>query len=380
MNNSSTEKNTRVVVALSGGVDSSVAAALLKDRGYDVIGVSLKLWDYDEAERKVTGKTCCSLDDIADARDVCRTLGIPFYAFNHKPQFQKKVIETFVNEYHSGRTPNPCILCNQHIKFDLLLKEAQKLGASYLATGHYARITRDAEEICHLSKGRDPEKDQSYVLFHLTQEELRQILFPVGDYTKDEIRKLAKQYGLVTSSKRESMDICFIPDNDHAAFIAKNYPRKKSGSGNFVDCDGNVLGRHEGIEAYTIGQRKGLGIGFGRRLYVSEIRPGANEVMLAPEEEVYFKGLKVTSCHFIQQPADKVYGAKIRYQKDEIPARLLQYDRSSNSAIVEFQGLARAVTPGQALVLYDEDEVIGGGWIHSAIRNHQGESRAVAFS
>lgn len=360
-------KKTRVVVALSGGVDSSVAAALLKEQGYEVIGVSLKLWDYDEAERKLTGKTCCSLDDIADAKDVCDTLKIPFYAFNHKAEFKRSVIDRFVEEYSRGRTPNPCILCNQHIKFDILLNEAQKMGARYLATGHYARLERDPGGQYHLKKGCDPNKDQSYVLFHLSQEALSRVLFPIGPYTKAEIRGLAKRFGLVTAEKKESMDICFIPNNDHAAFIGKNYPDKRGGPGHFVDRWGRVLGSHAGTERFTIGQRKGLGIGFGRRMYVAEIRPHTAEVVLADEDEVFSGGVIGERFYFIQRPTKRTYGAKLRSQKEDLIAELVDFDSNSGQIELKFKEKARAVTPGQALVLYDGDEVIGGGWIQRAI-------------
>lgn len=356
----------RVVVAMSGGVDSSVAAALLKEQGYDVIGVSLKLMDYDEAQRKLTGKTCCSLDDIADAKDVCNTLGIPFYAFNHKPEFRKSVIDVFVNEYKNGRTPNPCILCNQNIKFSVLLQEAQKMGAQYLATGHYARIVEEQGSY-RLKKGKDNNKDQSYVLFHLTQEDLQKILLPIGDYTKAEIRALAEKFGLVTAQKKESMEICFIPSNDHAAFIAKNYPTEKAKPGHFVDCKGNILGKHEGIDKYTVGQRRGLHVSLGKRVYVLEIRRDKNEVVLAEDGEVYFQGVVGKDFRFLQQPTKNQYGAKIRYQRDEIPIQIKNYDDATKRIELDFLTAARAVTPGQALVLYDNDELIGGGWIERSL-------------
>lgn len=362
------QKQKRVVVAMSGGVDSSVAAAILKEQGYDVIGISLKLWDYDEDERKLTGKTCCSIDDIADAKDVCDTLGIPFYAFNHKPEFKEKVIETFVEEYRNGRTPNPCVLCNQFIKFDVLLKEAQKMGADYLATGHYARIQKTDDGVFHLQKGKDNQKDQSYVLFHLNQDELSRILLPIGDYTKAEIRELALKHNLITHNKRESMEICFIPNNDHAKFIAKNYPDKKHGKGNFVDWKGNVLGEHEGIDAYTIGQRRGLKVGFGERMYVAQIRPDSNEVVLAQDHEIYFDGVEGDRVHFNQKPKNKKLGVKIRYQRDELPAEILEFDEQAGTIKIKFEEPARAVTPGQALVFYEGSTLIGGGWIKQSIK------------
>lgn len=362
------DKNkTRVVVAMSGGVDSSVAAVLLKEQGYDVIGISLKLWDYDEDERKLTGKTCCSLDDIADAKDVCDTIGIPFYAFNHKPEFRKSVIDVFVEEYKNGRTPNPCVLCNKDIKFDLLLKEARNMGAKFLATGHYARIERDTDGTHHLLKGVDGDKDQSYVLFHLSQDDLSRVLLPVGNYTKSEIREIACRASLTTHAKKESMEICFIPNNDHAAFIKKNYPELKRAPGNIVDTQGKVLGTHIGIDGYTIGQRRGLGVALGERVYVAEIRADTNEVVLAREEDVFFKGVLGKSFRFLQTPYKKKYGVKIRYQRDELPAELVRYDEGSGEIELKFLANARAVTPGQALVLYDGNEVVGGGWIASAV-------------
>lgn len=358
---------SRVIVAMSGGVDSSVAAALLKDEGHEVIGVSLKLWDYDESERKLSGKTCCSLDDIADAKDVCDTLGIPFYAFNHKTAFKKNVIDVFVKEYREGRTPNPCILCNQSIKFDVLLSEAKKLGADYLATGHYARVRHDTDGTAHLLKGLDPAKDQSYVLFHLKQDELRRVLFPVGDYTKNEIRDLAERFGLVTSRKKESMDICFIPDNDHASFIAKNYPDMRRDPGNFVDVAGRVLGRHDGIHRYTVGQRRGLHLSAGSRLYILRIDVPRNEIVLAHDDEVFFKGAVGQGFRFINAVSTSGLAAKIRYQRDEIPCGIVKHFEATGQIEIRFQDKARAVTPGQALVLYQGDEVMGGGWIERAV-------------
>ncbi len=361
----------RVVVAMSGGVDSSVAALLLKRQGYDVIGVSLKLWDYDEAERKLDGKTCCSLDDIADAKDVCDILGIPFYAFNHKPEFQKQVIDRFVHEYSQGRTPNPCVFCNQYIKFDVLLEEAKKMGAQYLATGHYARIVKDADGTHRLFKGKDLAKDQSYVLCHLKNDDLNRILFPVGDYNKDEIRELAKEAGFLTHDKKESMDICFIPGNDHAAFIQKHYPASKREPGNFVNRRGEVIGRHQGIDAYTIGQRRGLGESFGLdRTYVTEIRAKTNEVVLDDDlNQLNYHGVIGKSFHFLRTPKDKTkLGLKVRYQRFETAAELVDFDAATQKVRFKLHEPARAVTPGQALVVFEGDELIGGGWIESGLK------------
>jgi tRNA-uridine 2-sulfurtransferase len=357
----------RVVVAMSGGVDSSVAAFLLKEQGYEVIGISLKTWDETSSIKRT--KTCCSFQDIEDARKVCERLDVPFYAFNYKKEFEEKVIKTFVSEYYQGRTPNPCILCNQHIKFDQLLKEAEKLGAAYLATGHYARLRKDESGIFRLLKGMDPNKDQSYVLYKLSQEQLSKILFPIGEYNKEEIRRIAIDRGLPTATKPESQDICFIPDRDHAKFIQKHYPAPHLKPGNFVDAVGKILGTHQGIHAYTIGQRRGLGIGFGERMYVTRIDVEKNEVELGLAEDVLSGGLIAREVYWLnedhhQEPT--ACGVKIRYQKDEIPAQVEKGD-DSQKAVIRFSKKYRAVTPGQTAVFYRGDEVLGGGVIERAL-------------
>ncbi|MBI4412248.1 MAG: tRNA 2-thiouridine(34) synthase MnmA [Deltaproteobacteria bacterium] len=387
----------RVVVAMSGGVDSSVAALLLKLEGHDVIGISLKLWDEDNNGGDRT-KTCCSLSDVRDARNVCDRLGIPFYVFNHKKDFERQVILPFVAEYHRGRTPNPCILCNHHVKFDPLLAEAEKLGADYLATGHYARIHRDSDGSSRLLKARDEKKDQSYVLYHLGQERLKKILFPLGDHTKEEVRKIALEHGLPNALKPDSQEICFVPNNDHASFIEKNYPAKDSGAGNFVDREGNILGRHEGIHHYTVGQRRGLGIGLGERMYVTRIDSVKNEVELGPKDETFRNGLVAEDVHWVRHPFKNgnsfECGVKTRYQKDEweavieplvspspqpsplkgegvskeIPSPLGGEGQGEGCrVIVRFKNKSPFVSPGQAAVFYHGDEVIGGGWIERAL-------------
>jgi tRNA-specific 2-thiouridylase len=358
----------RVVVAMSGGVDSSVAAYLLKQQGYDVVGISLKVWDETETIKRT--KTCCSYEDIRDAESVCEALDIPFYAFNYKREFREKVIKTFVTEYSRGYTPNPCILCNRFVKFDQLLKESEQLGARYLATGHHARcIERDGRFV--LAKGVDEKKDQSYVLHHLDQSMLAKILLPVGIYTKEQIRLIASEMNLPTATKPESQDICFIPNHDHASFIEKHFPQQAGQKGCFVDRDGNILGEHQGIHAYTVGQRRGLGIGFGERKYVVEIRPEKHQVILGEVGDLYSHGLNAVDVSFThpQWKEEARQGLvcliKVRYQKSDIPARVVVDD---NGVCVYFDQQSMGVSPGQSVVFYVGDEVCGGGRIESAIK------------
>ena len=273
-------KGPKVVVGMSGGVDSSVAAYLLKKQGYDVIGITMQIWQDEEEEAQQENGGCCGLSAVEDARRVAQRLEIPYYVMNFKEEFRQKVMDYFVEEYLAGRTPNPCIACNRYVKWEALLQRSLAIGAEYIATGHYARIAKLPGGRLAISNSVTADKDQTYALYNLTQEQLRHTLMPVGDYHKDEIRLLAEEIGLPVARKKDSQEICFIPDHDYAAFIESQAGERLKGEGNFVTSDGQVLGRHKGITHYTIGQRRGLNIAFGTRTFVKEIRPDTNEVVL----------------------------------------------------------------------------------------------------
>ncbi len=363
----------KAIVAMSGGVDSSVAALLMQEAGYEVIGISMKLWDYDEAEHKPNTKTCCAAEDIGDARAVADRLGIPFYAVNYTDTFKEKVITPFVTSYLSGETPNPCILCNQHIKFDYFLERAKALGASVLATGHYARIETAADGRYRLLKGADPEKDQSYFLFHLGQSELAALHFPIGAWSKKDVRERAAAFGLCTAQKRESQEICFVPDNDHAAFIRRWQGKTEmqnplSGPGPFRSEKGEQLGTHEGIYAYTIGQRRGIKVGgLGSRHYVTDIDPRNNTVTLGERAQSLFSGLEVRDLHWIRDSIEGPCEVKIRHRHLPVEAEIAL--AADKRARVSFKAPQHAVAPGQAAVFYRGDEVLGGGWIDKGMKN-----------
>lgn len=353
----------RVIVGMSGGVDSSVTAALLLQQGYEVIGVTLKVLSEKEEDQKNIEGGCCSLGAVDDARHVANKLNIPYYVLNFQTIFKEKVIDYFVQEYIHGRTPNPCIMCNKYIKFEYLLKKAVSLEADFVATGHYAKIDFDKNTKRYIiKKSLDSIKDQTYVLYNFTQHQLEHTLMPLGNYTKTQTREMAKNLGLIVASKPESQEICFIPDNNYAKFIETemNYISKP---GNFVDTKGNVIGKHKGIIYYTIGQRKGLG-GFGKRMFVVDIDVKNNKVVLGEENEIYSNELIASNMNFIPfesllKPMNVT--AKIRYAAKESPALITPLD--NGNVRVNFNDPQRAVTPGQAVVFYDGDVLVGGGII-----------------
>lgn len=348
----------KALIAMSGGVDSSVAAYLTKKAGYECIGVTMKLYDGESSAEN----GCCSLDDVLDAKEVAKKLGIPHHTFNFKSDFKERVIKPFVLAYEQGATPNPCIECNRHLKFDALFERARALGCEYIVTGHYARILRETDG-CRLARATDKRKDQSYVLYSLTSEQLARTMFPLGELTKDEVREIAEREGFINADKPDSQDICFIPDGDYAAFIrafsGKDYP-----AGDFVDTAGNVLGKHKGIINYTVGQRKGLGIALGEPAYVKEIDTKNNRVVLCRGEELLGTTLFAEDFNWVsgQAPKGTVRGtACVRYRG--VLREALCTPTGERSAKIEFLTPQRAITRGQAVVLYDGDTLLGGGTI-----------------
>ena len=353
----------KAIIAMSGGVDSSVAALLTKESGDECIGATMKLYNNEDigVHRE---KTCCSLDDVEDARAVAYDLGMPYYVLNFTEEFDEKVIRKFVQVYQNGGTPNPCIDCNRYLKFDHLLNRARELGCDYIATGHYVQRWQDENGRWGLRKNDDPGKDQSYVLYSLTQDQLAHTLFPLGGMHKDAVRAIAEEQGLCNARKHDSQDICFVPDGDYAKFIEK-YTGKKTPEGDFVDKEGNYIGRHKGIIHYTIGQRRGLGIPAASRLYVCEISPKTNTVVLGDNADLFSSELEADSVNLISVDClaePKRVTAKIRYRHKEQPATAWQ--TPDGILHVKFDEPQRAITKGQAVVMYDGDEVVGGGVIN----------------
>lgn len=354
----------KVVIGMSGGVDSSVAAYLLKEQGYEVIGVTMQLWQESDSQIIEENADCCGLSAVDDARSVAEKLDIPYYVLNFKDTFKNCVIKPFVKEYLNARTPNPCILCNRYVKWEALLKRSRELGADYIATGHYARIKKLENGRYVIQNSVTAKKDQTYALYKLTQEQLSHTLMPVGDYYKDEIRKIAERLELNVAAKADSQDICFVPDNDYAAVIEREASGRIPPVGNFVTSDGKILGQHRGIIHYTVGQRKGLNLAMGYPVFVTGIRPDTDEVVIGKNEDVFTDNLICDDLNFmavddLNEPVEVI--AKIRYSHNGTPCTLKKLENGQAECI--FHEPVRAVTPGQAVVFYQNDYVYGGGTI-----------------
>jgi len=359
----------KVLVAMSGGIDSSLAAVMLHEEGYEVIGMTMKTWDYASSggSKKETG--CCSLDSINDARTIAVNLGFPHYILDIRSEFGDSVIDHFTNEYLDGRTPNPCVLCNTHIKWDALLRRADKLGCDFIATGHYAQVRQENNRFV-ISKGIDDSKDQSYALWGVSQQSLSRTILPLGKLYKSQIRQMATERGFVDLvNKSESYEICFVPDNDYRGFLKRRVEglEERVAGGNFVLENGAVVGKHLGYPFYTIGQRKGLGIALGYPVFVTEIRKETNEVVLGVEKDLLRNAMYVKQLNMMKyenlQGIQLETSTKIRYNDDGTPAVITQ---EGNQMRVIFHEPVKAITPGQAAVFYEGDDVVGGGWITSS--------------
>ena len=353
----------KALIAMSGGVDSSVAAYLMKDKGYDCIGATMKLFQNEDIGLSKE-HTCCSIDDVEDARRVATSLDMPFYVLNFSENFKEKVVDKFVSCYENGLTPNPCIECNRHLKFEHLYNKAKELGYEYVVTGHYSRIDyNESTGRYELKKATDPTKDQSYVLYTMTQEQLSHTLFPLGHMTKDQVRELAELKSFINAKKHDSQDICFVPNGKYAEFI-ESYTKKRYPEGDFVDLEGNVLGRHKGIIRYTIGQRRGLGLSLKKSMYVVKVDPISNTVVLGYNDDLFTTTLCAKDVNLISIP--EITGelrckARPRYNAKEAWATVTRLDEDRIQVV--FDEPQRAITKGQAVVLYDKDTVIGGGTI-----------------
>ena len=354
-----------VCVGMSGGVDSSVAAYLLKEQGYNVIGVTMQIWQDEDADQISEHGGCCGLSAVDDARRVAAQLEIPYYVMNFKEDFRKYVIDYFVDEYRNGRTPNPCIACNRYVKWESLLRRSLSIGGDYIATGHYARVEQLPNGRYTLRVAKGIEKDQTYALYNLTQDQLSKTLMPVGEYNKTQIRQIATDIGIQVANKPDSQDICFVPDHDYASFIAQE-TGKESKPGNFVDEEGNIMGQHRGLIHYTIGQRKGLGISSSTPIFVKELRPQTNEVVLCKSERLFSRDCHVDNINYMAE--EKLTGpvkaiGKIRYSHAGAPCTL--YPQPDGTLLAQFDEPQRAMTPGQAAVFYQDDHVLCGGTIET---------------
>ena len=358
------EMKKKVIVAMSGGVDSSTTAALLKEQGYDVSGITMQLWDYAEEE-----SGCCSLSDVFDARQAANQIGIKHTVVDYKEDFQKYVVKDFIDKYYCGQTPNPCIMCNEHMKFNFLLNKSLEMGADFLATGHYAKISKNNEGIFFLEKGKDKFKDQSYFLFTLSQKELSRLMFPLGALTKKEVRVMSEGFELSVAAKKDSQDVCFIA-KDYRGFVEKNLPGFSAKLGEIKSLNGEVLGTHSGIHNFTIGQRKKLGINSLKAMYVVSINFENNDVIAGDKDDLYSKVLFANNLNWTVDPSqliEKKIEAKIRYRSPESKASIRFIDDRLH---VLFDEAQRSITPGQAIVFYHEDKVLGGGWIDEVCREN----------
>ena len=354
----------KIIAAMSGGVDSSVTAALMVKAGYDVIAVTMRLGNHDTVEFDTDKPNCCSLEGVEDARRVSRLLDIPFYAFNYTNQFRKSIVDYFVDEYTAGRTPSPCVMCNKDLKFGKLLDQADQLGYNYVATGHYARIEQDVESERYLLRcGVDLQKDQSYFLFSLTQDQLSRAIMPLGELNKGQVRAIAREYNMLTADKPESQELCFIADDNYKRFLKDRIPEQIQ-PGSIVNQDDEKLGEHQGVPFYTIGQRRGLGVSAKTPLYVTQIRTKDNKIVVGESQSLMRDSMQVEDLNLIsisKLESPLRAKVKIRYKDSGAMATILPLGKTS--AKVQFDSPRRAITPGQAAVFYHDDLVIGGGWI-----------------